>query len=202
MPHIILLNGPPRSGKDTIAREIERIGEDEMRGVVHCLKFAQPLKVAAHAALNLMSDGGDAPLPADAFEDDKDRPLQAFFGLSPRQFYIQFSEVWMKPLFGHDIYGGLAARTVSRIDAIKTNRLCVFSDSGFASEARVLIEKFGPDRILLVRLHRPGTSFAGDSRSYLKIPELDHRTVDMDNVETGDPAAIARSLIRFSDWKP
>jgi len=43
----------------------------------------------------------------------------------------------------------------------------VIPDSGFAEEVFPIVEEFGEDNILLLRIHRKGCDFSRDSRSYL-----------------------------------
>ncbi len=83
---IILVNGPPRSGKDTIGQLLCQ------RLPLVLDKFARKLKEAAHALY------GMPELPHDHFEACKDTPLEQFFGKSPRQVYIAVSETYFKPL--------------------------------------------------------------------------------------------------------
>jgi len=43
----------------------------------------------------------------------------------------------------------------------------VYSDSGFNEELSKVVEAVGSDRVIVVQLHRQGTTFNGDSRNYL-----------------------------------
>jgi hypothetical protein len=70
-------------------------------------------------------------------------------------------EECMKPKFGMDIFGKLALRDM------KQNRVFVVTDAGFKPECEVMKDEFGIEHILLIRCHRPGKTFAGDSRSHL-----------------------------------
>jgi len=153
---IFLLNGPPRSGKDTIARNME----------VPNLKFAGPLKDAVHKAFDL-------DVPADFFERRKDIPCPEFYGKTPRQVYIAFSESFVKPLFGPDYFGKVM---VGEMLPYKKHPFVVISDVGFAPEVARLIERFAD--CVLVRVHRKNTSFANDSRQYLKVADIMQHVTD------------------------
>jgi hypothetical protein len=163
----ILLNGPPRAGKDTAAAVIE-----EMVGAWR-FGFSYPLKLATHAAygMNLRRH--------DAFEKVKDDPRDEFFGITPRQAYIAHSETYMKPLHGDDVFGKiwLRVRKQSRVGVV------VVPDSGFAAEAMPAITHFGAENTLLIRIHRPGHDFRGDSRSYIDLPGV--QTLDLVNHDRG-----------------
>ena len=91
MKKILLLNGPPRSGKDTIAEYLEGHGW-------HHGKFSKVLKERTHALYGMID------CPYDAFENVKDENLSVFFGITPREAYINTSEMLMKPVHGDDIW--------------------------------------------------------------------------------------------------
>ena len=91
-----------------------------------------------------------------------------------RQFYIHVSENVMKPLFGIDIFGRLAVEYIKNT----TQKITTISDSGFPDEAMPVVEHFGLDNVFLIRIHRNGCDFQGDSRSYIDLPI---KSVDIDN---------------------
>jgi hypothetical protein len=126
------------------------------------VKFAQPLKEKTHALY------GRSELHQDAFEYTKDKPSPVFLGLTPREAYIGVSERLMKPLHGVDIFGKLLLNKMLHDRA----EGYVISDSGFAPEALPIIESFGRDNCILVRIHAEerGCSFKSDSRSYIELP--------------------------------
>lgn len=161
---IVLLNGPPRSGKDALGRRIVDLAVRE-RGTcgVAVVKFAHVLKQAVHRAFDLQG------IDPEAFDDRKDLPSEAFHGTTPRLAYIQFSEQFAKPLFGRRYFGERLA------DALSPHKddlaAALVTDSGFVEEAQALVDRFGVENVVLVRLSRPGASFAGDSRSYWDPPE-------------------------------
>lgn len=183
---LVLLNGPPRCGKDTGARRlVERGG-----GLIARQGFADPLKLGAHAAHGLLDAAGRA-LPVDAFEAVKDQPRPEFFGRTPREAYIAHSEAYLKPLHGPDIFGRLFRRDLEAVSA----PLVVVPDSGFAAEAEPLAAAIGRPRVLLVRVHAPtrGCSFAGDSRSFIALPGV--RLVTLHNDRPGDPEGFLGELL-------
>lgn len=156
-PFVVFVNGPAYSGKTTAARLIAR-----MRHSCYVTAFATVLKERTHALY------GFPQASAEGWEGTKDRPSDAFLGLTPRQAYIEVSERYFKQIHGADIFGKLLLldinRNVSRFDP--PIRLVVVGDSGFAAEAEPVIRAFGPDRCGLIRLHRDSCTFDGDSRSY------------------------------------
>lgn len=180
---LVLLNGPPRCGKDTAAAYLGR----RARGLVARRGMADPLKVACHAAHGLYDIEG-RPLPYNAFESVKDNPRPEFYGRTPRACYIAHSEAYLKPLHGAGIFGHLFLRGL-----IESNHAPVVAvpDAGFAPETAPAIGAIGPERVLLVRIHadRRGCSFAGDSRGYIELPDV--VTYDLDNDGRGPDGFLA-----------
>lgn len=182
---VVLLNGPPRAGKDAAAAALLAAIPDACR-----IGFADELKVRTHRLYGLEA-------PAAAFEDRKDIPAAEFLGRTPREVYIEVSERLLKPLHGPGVFGRLWLRSARRAVA-RGARLLVVSDSGFADEAQAgPIALAGPANVLLVRIHRPVRGFAGDSRGYLDLPGIE--TVDLVN---DDLLAIWGAIVtaEVSDW--
>lgn len=155
---VILLNGPPRCGKDTAGKAIVTALGGEVA------KFADALKVATHALYGMTWKA------ADAFEDTKEIPSGCFFGRSARAAYIEVSERMVKPVLGQEFFGRvLAQKLVQRRDA--GCALVAVTDSGFAHEATPVVNAIGAKNVLLVRIHAEarGCSFRGDSRGYIEL---------------------------------
>lgn len=146
---VIVLNGPPGSGKDTIA---------SMLPLKH-LEVKEPL---FRQALALSCIDPDEWWNRYNDRELKELPWDKLGGLSIREFMIKISEEYVKPIFGEDFYGIEAGRS-----ATKSEIGAVFSDGGFQEEFDTICDYIGPENVLLVRLHRDGCTFEGDSRSYL-----------------------------------
>lgn len=161
---VLLLNGPPRSGKDSIANLLE-----DMYEIPH-YKFANELKHAVHRSYGLFT------IPADYFEERKDQPCEELYGITPRQAYIQYSEHYAKPLHGDAIWGTILSQTISKeikesnTKSSNDNQLIVISDSGFLTEMISLIRNVNIRSIIHVHLFKEDCSFINDSRSYVEIP--------------------------------
>jgi hypothetical protein len=182
--HVIFVNGPPRSGKDTIGRIVTEVFPQ-----ARATKLAHGLKVGTHALFAGLrgADGAAAAAMArgantdDAFEASKAEELPYFFGTTPRAAYIAVSELLCKPLFGKEFFGRLVVDMIRRNPEVP---LWVITDSGFEDEARPIMREVGADNCTLVRLHRDGCTFAGDSRGYI---DLDVPTkLDLNNNGTLD----------------
>jgi hypothetical protein len=175
---ILFLNGPPRSGKDTVGAAV-----CSLLPHAEVAKFAGELKDAVHAAFGMPN------VPTDHFEARKDVPCEEFLGKTPREVYIAFSERFMKPLYGEGVFGRLLVKTLRSMEAAGVPLVAV-TDSGFRAEAEEVLSVF--PEALLVRLHRQGTSFMGDSRSYI---QLGIEAVDMHNDSPESPRTIAEFVI-------
>lgn len=182
---VVLFNGPPRCGKDTAGNYLHTITPRSRP-----MKFAGTLKRSVH-----MDFGLPYGLPDDAFEQCKDQPHPAFFGMTPREAYIQKSEQRQKPFLGPDIYGRCALRRVWR-SYQEGIRVFYFTDSGFELEAWPIVHEIGEENTLLCRIHadKRGKTFAGDSRSHISMAGV--RDYDLDNNDSiDDYTANLRHLI-------
>lgn len=187
---IIVLNGPPGSGKDTIGKLLAE----------HCYElgsFKVPMWEIAKASL------GDEQY--DWFVKDynnretKEQPQEYLGGLSPRQFFIHISEVWCKPVFGHEYFGERMLGAIRQFESQSKYDVAI-TDGGFASELLPLLRAHR--RVLIVRMHRKGFSFAGDSRDYFRDDAYDHlpsllrpKFLDIELVD-GDPEGAVSSILK------
>lgn len=153
MAKVIILNGPAGCGKDTLAMALVEMGF--AKGTT---SFKNPMFNIALAAL-----GPDAYHEfLDGYDDRtrKEKPECFLNGLSRRQFMIAISEQFIKPVLGSDYFGKYLAENLP-----DGNEVFVVSDGGFASEVAPIVAA-GHD-VRIVRLHREGYTFEGDSRGYL-----------------------------------
>jgi len=95
--------------------------------------------------------------------------------LSCREAMIYMSEVICKPRFSKDYFG------VARAKSIQEGEIAVDSSTGFEEELPPLIERLGQENILLIRVHREGATFEGDSRNYIPDGVITN-TVDVNSV--------------------
>lgn len=115
--------------------------------------------------------------------------LWPLIGMTPRELQIKVSEEWIKPTFDRSYFGHKA---VTALFASSYTHV-VFSDGGFVEEVSAL-RSVG--RVLLVRLHRDGFAFTGDSRSYLH--DCVDRELDLQLIP-GDISAAEQAILRFVD---
>jgi hypothetical protein len=180
MKQIIILNGPPRSGKDLLASHLVELHKPY---VIH-IKFANELKKITHRFYNTPDQH-----PA-AYESLKDQKLTEFLGLTPRQAYINISEGYIKRFHGKDFFGLQLIGEIKR-HPYHDNNVFVVSDGGFGEEVEPLLNNFNPRQITIVQIHRPGCSFDGDSRQYIDRESFESRGVKFltINNDYNDPEA-------------
>lgn len=180
---VVMFNGPPGAGKDSAGRAL-------LKGLygTEVVKFAGALKAATHELFGLHG------LAASGFEAVKNDPADEFFGLSPRQTYILVSEKMVKPVLGEDFFGRVL---VGRIRRLRNCKIAAVTDSGFVNEARPVVEAFGPENVLLARLHRPGRTFKGDSRSHIDLPDVQAVDIVNDDSEAAFGALVVHVV---SQW--
>lgn len=136
-----------------------------------------------HKLGNIMGIDIDFDDPVRDFVWDIGEYRECQYNLSIREAMIYISEIVMKPLLGQNYFGK------ARIHQIKSNHTynMYYDDSsscfnGDSSELNGLVEHFGEDNILLLRIKGRG-SFDGDSRSYHPDGVIKH-TVDIINDST------------------
>ena len=174
----IILNGPPRCGKDTLAAIIS----EDLGFTIHSFKDTLYDETAKRYGVTrewILTD----------YEENKDSPHEELSGKTKREALIDTSENHIKVNFGSDYFGVKAAERAA------ANTMVVFPDGGFESEV-------GPvsaitETMVLVRITREGKSFEGDSRNYLTGSAEDHFDIVIDISNDGtldDLRAIANRI--------
>jgi hypothetical protein len=173
MARVILLNGPPGSGKDMLA--------DFLCG---CLNGT--VKREFKTSLNALTVEyfGITPERWSTLvqREHKETPTPELQGYSPRQALIHVAEDVCKVRYGRDIFAKELAKTL----VAEQNPVAIVSDCGFVDEVNQLVAQLGADRVMLVRLSRDGHTFAGDSRSYVH----DDRCYQFDFHNKGSPDEV------------
>jgi len=164
---IVIFNGPPGSGKSEAAKwSCLKLGGVQVDFKQRLLDVASCMSgMDEEEWYDIYDNRNDPSRPR------KETPLEPLGGLSQRQLLIKISEEWMKPTFGQDVFGK------ALVNQIKTayNPFGVFfsGDGGFKWEVAPVVEHFGKENVMLVRIFRKGCSFDGDSRNYLPLDMFD-----------------------------
>jgi len=156
----VLVNGPPGCGKDTLVGGLATYIQ-----FMH-LKVSSPLKRMLAAMLNV---------DLRWIEENKETKIKVLGYITVRQALIDMSEKYMKLLYGEDVMGRIA----SDIGRYSPSKLTVTSDSGFSIESERIIYNAGRNNCIIIRLHREGCTFEGDSRHWM--PDGLCKTYDLHN---------------------
>ena len=154
---IIILNGPPGSGKDLIGAALVNAA------CWNVLAF----KGGIYDALQALSDTAGSDLYSNLVRDYDDRDFKELKGhlvpdMSIRDIMIHTSEVCMKQLFGPNVFGMiLATKMVPGFNYAIT-------DGGFEDEINALTNTvFETHDVVVFRILRHDYTFAKDSRRYV-----------------------------------
>lgn len=159
---VIVLNGPPRAGKDTAIEILQDVVKD-----ADVYQFFRPIKEMLHVELGL-------DVKHDHYESRKDDPLPEFNGMTPRRAYIDKGER-LQAEFGH------AVLLETYFEAISSSTSPVLiTTCGNDGEACEIASIFGNENVLVVRIHKDGCDFSQDSRSWVTSSHLNLR--DLRNV--------------------
>lgn len=189
LPRFLFINGPADSGKSTLA---ELLCSSQPR--VWRESFAEPIRQMIYSVflpeqgpvdylINLRDGPTKQKLLADLARLDNEHAAGTV-----RQTMIDFSELFMKPRFGNDVFGNLCYQRCMAQDHWYDH--FVIDDSGFAAEAQYVVAKEKAENCCLIQLHRAGCDFSGDSRSYVELFGV--RTIVLDN--DGAPAEMLATL--------
>lgn len=169
---VIFFNGPPKCGKDEAAKFLRANWDAlDLPGNPILRRFSHPNKMAF---AGLVDAKIDADGNVETWEAAKDHPHPLLNGKSYRQWQIDFSEKFMKPLYGDDIFGRLFVNAVHD----KTNSsVYLVPDCGFEVEPETVVTLLPKARVFLIRIYRRGCDFSLDSRSYIEAPSIPYENV-------------------------
>jgi energy-coupling factor transporter ATP-binding protein EcfA2 len=184
---LIVLNGPPGSGKTTASWIIKGL-------LPNCSEYsmAGPLKKAVHEVLGLDVE------QVKWFMYYKDSEMKFLLkGRTPREMYIHMSETFLKPLLGKDVFGIIANRKIAQMIASNV----VIPDCGFDDEIIPMIDNRVKGDTYCIVLTRKGCNYDFDSRSDLSSTTLNkfkaYVTIDNNHEMELFEAQISRTLKRF-----
>lgn len=177
----IILNGPPGCGKDTVGLELTKYGYQTMAFKEQL--YIETAKLFDLPLVELIALQNDRTLKDEPY-DDLIHP-EAGACISPREALIYTSEKYIKPKYGKDYFGKAAADSC----VVRNIQFAVFTDGGFGPEVDCLEDIY--EWVTVIRLHRQGCTFAGDSRNYM--PDAKN-VFDVSTIE-GEPRLTAAYIV-------
>lgn len=162
---VFLLNGPPKSGKNTLADNVNNTMKD-----VYGFSFAEPIKhIVGQILYGSLHVTARQLATIEAHKEEVG--FGSLMGKSPRDLMIAVSESLIKPMMGADYFGQVALMRLVYLIEKHDAAFFISSDSGFLAETLPLIKFFGQKNIFVINLIRDGYEFKNDSRAYLS-PDL------------------------------
>lgn len=195
--HVVVFNGPPYCGKDTLARMLA--DHMESQGVNSPVKeesLSLPLRHVAYAMVG--ETYNDASYAA-----FKETPFAEFGNRTGRQLMIDVSESFLKQVYGEKI---MAQMLVARnSDWLDTDGVLLIRDGGFQIEISAMLDEIIADNIYVVQIHRDGCSFDNDSREWVRHPNSARMMQVWNNGSLNDlrteAARIYGRLVNQMGWK-
>lgn len=155
----IIFNAPPNAGKDIAAEHIVNYLSSKGVAAYH-KEVKENLFKAVKSAYGIEEDEWCYLYERERKELPSPQLMIYNEPYSPRNAMIHMSENVLKPLFGKDVFGIMAAKSLE--DGVN-----VFSDGGFPEEVQCILDEVGKDNFMLIHVVRDGCSFEGDSRNYV-----------------------------------
>lgn len=171
MTKVVIFNGPPRSGKDTVATLLQVRHPD----LFIDMKMAYCLKKGVHELLGIQGASSER------YNDVKDVEDEDFFGKTPRETYIACAERFLKIEFSQELFGYTWLRRYRHEKIAEQGLIATISDCGFHQELAPLFRAFGPQNMIMIRIHREGFDYSSDSRNYVYVANRAFHQYDLKN---------------------
>lgn len=184
LPRFLFINGPSGSGKSTLAELLCSSNEkcwrenfaEPIRDMIRTVFFPEEGPIHYEHDLRDGAIKKQSLLQLAKMVAMDDRAIAGNY-VSVRTAMIEFSETYMKPTFGPDVFGRLLWKRCQEMEHWYDH--FIIDDSDFVSEVQYIVSQAGAARCALIHLRRAGTNFSGDSRGYVDLHGV--RTIDLDN---------------------
>lgn len=187
LPYIVGFNGPPKTGKDTIAAALMQRLNEVTHLPVYLDHLAAPMRQVAMLLTGIKT--------FEEYNERKDQEQELLKNWTVREFMIELSERFMKFNWGQDFWSRAFRVRHAEVWG-KQPCIILVPDVGFATE----VETFdNHGNFLLARVTRPGISgFGKDSRGWLWAPEQ----IDVHNDSTPEKAAnyVLDHMVESAGW--
>jgi hypothetical protein len=162
---VLILNGPPGCGKDTIAKllcEMAPVLQGEFKEVLYeeTANFLNNIAAYCHTNRDFIKNTAQSIRYRNEQRQLKEEPWLG--GLSVRRWLQITSEMVVKKDRGQDYFG------VASADLWHSKGTdYVISDGGFIEEVNAVVDRFGVENVHVIRLGREGFQFGTDTRTYI-----------------------------------
>lgn len=191
--YCVVFNGPPRSGKDTLAQMLVEHMDSRITAPVKQESLSLPLRHIAYSMVGRTYEDS-------TYEDFKRELFGEFNFTDGRHLMIDVSESFLKPVYGQSIMANMLITRNSDFDG-----LLLIRDGGFQIEVNPLLTAYGTRNVYIVRVERDGCDFSNDSREW--VNHHDHgcsMTVEnngtLDDLRT-EAGRIYGRLVNKMGWK-
>lgn len=160
-PVVFALNGPPGSGKDTLASELLSKYKIFAKYCVKdpLLAIARRDPIYGHVINHVWAPGADHSLK------DMEVTLANGNKTTPRAMLIEIA-TRLRQTHGENCFSRIVAEKIVRSSS---NKIILITDLGFECELNEMEKNCN---VVLIRMSRKGCSFDKDSRSYLERPNM------------------------------
>lgn len=199
--YIVGFNGPPESGKDTLAEMLaDHMDKQGVTIPVIQCSLSTPLRCIAYG----MAGWDGKRLEGDDYAEFK-RTEFPLLGVTGRQLMIDASEKFLKPTYGEDVMARLFLSSHTGPYLVK-EKVLLIRDSGFQVEVDPLIQAVGGDNLAIINVQREGKDFSNDSREWVFHPDPERRQYVVQNNGTLDDlrteaGRIYGRLVNQCGWK-
>lgn len=168
---IVGFNGPPESGKDTVAEYLaDHMDRQGVTLPVRMESLSLPLRKIAYAMVDWQGE-----LDGENYAQFKSTHF-GLLGKDGRQLMIDVSEKFLKPTYGIEV---MAKLLLERNEGF--HGVLLIRDMGFQIEVNPLEKAVGPGNICIVQVHRNGKTFENDSREWVRA-SWDSRNMAIANI--------------------
>lgn len=162
--YIVAFNGPPESGKDTMADMLaDHMDKQGVSLPVRMESLSLPLRKIAYSTVGYPTFP-ESMLAGEWYASFK-RAHFRLLGVTGRQLMIDVSEKFLKPTYGIEV---MAKLLLERNEGF--HGILLIRDSGFQIEVDPLIQAVGHTNLYVANVERKGKTFANDSREWVHHP--------------------------------
>lgn len=155
---VVAFNGPPESGKDTLAEMLAEVMDSEGVSLpIRMESLSMPLRLIAYQMVGWPMNGIDGEQYA-TFK----KTWFPEFERTGREILIDVSERFLKPTYGITV---MAKMLLSRNENF--HGILLVRDNGFQIEVDPIADAVGPRNLFVVQVHRAGKDFSKDSREWV-----------------------------------